>query len=167
MADAARRSAAAHLAQVDAGIARAPAHGGRGERRARSQAAAPARRARRRTRRGARRGLRAGGGAWRRTGGAGRRGSGAAAACLGAAATSSVPPDATSRRTSSAPTASTLPTSPPSATTVPATGDGISTVALSVITAASDLVLQHRLPDVDVPLDELRPRRRPRRRRAS
>ena len=38
--------------------------------------------------------------------------------------------------TSSAPTASTLPTSPPSATTLPATGEGISTVALSVMTAA-------------------------------
>src|SRR5882757_6896431 len=60
----------------------------------------------------------------------------AAAASRGAAATSSLPSPATSSRTSSAPTARTLPTSAPSATTVPATGDGISTVALSVITAA-------------------------------
>jgi len=40
-------------------------------------------------------------------------------------------------RISSEPTASTCPTSPPSPTTRPATGDGISTVALSVITSAS------------------------------
>ena len=40
-------------------------------------------------------------------------------------------------RISSAPTASNCPTSPPSACTVPAIGDGISTVALSVITSAS------------------------------
>ena len=42
-----------------------------------------------------------------------------------------------SMRISSAPTASTSPTDPPSATTEPATGAGISTVALSVITAAT------------------------------
>src|SRR5258708_9513627 len=57
-------------------------------------------------------------------------------ASRGAATTSSLPSPATSRRTSSAPTATTPPTSAPSATTVPATGDGISTVALSVMTAA-------------------------------
>jgi hypothetical protein len=39
-------------------------------------------------------------------------------------------------RTSSPPTASICPTSPPSASTFPATGEGISTVALSVITSA-------------------------------
>src|SRR3954447_11231024 len=66
----------------------------------------------------------------------GSRGGSAAAAGLGVATTSSLPAPATSRRTSAAPTASTLPTSPPRATTVPATGDGISTVALSVMTAA-------------------------------
>ena len=38
---------------------------------------------------------------------------------------------------SSEPTASTSPTAPPSASTLPATGVGISTVALSVITAAT------------------------------
>ena len=42
-----------------------------------------------------------------------------------------------SMRTSSAPTASTSPTAPPRASTLPATGVGISTVALSVITAAT------------------------------
>jgi hypothetical protein len=48
-----------------------------------------------------------------------------------------LPAPSTSRRISSEPTAISWPTSPPSATTVPATGDGISTVALSVITSAS------------------------------
>ncbi len=46
-------------------------------------------------------------------------------------------PPAVSMWIRSAPTASTVPTSPPSEATVPATGDGISTVALSVITSAS------------------------------
>ena len=61
----------------------------------------------------------------------------ATTASRGAAATSSLPSPATSRRTSSAPTARTPPTSAPRATTVPATGEGISTVALSVMTAAN------------------------------
>src|SRR5436190_2492726 len=68
------------------------------------------------------------------TGAVGRSAGGGAS--RGAATTSSLPSPATSRRTSSAPTATTPPTSAPSATTVPATGDGISTVALSVMTAA-------------------------------
>jgi hypothetical protein len=41
-------------------------------------------------------------------------------------------------RISSEPTAITWPTVPPRASTVPATADGISTVALSVITSASN-----------------------------
>jgi hypothetical protein len=46
------------------------------------------------------------------------------------------PAPSTSSRTSSDPTAICWPGSPPSATTLPATGEGISTVALSVITSA-------------------------------
>ena len=42
-----------------------------------------------------------------------------------------------SMRMSSEPTASTSPTAPPSASTLPATGVGMSTVALSVMTAAT------------------------------
>src|SRR5208337_607694 len=51
-----------------------------------------------------------------------------------------------SMRMSSAPTASTSPIPPPSLTTVPATGDGISTVALSVITAATTWSSRTRSP---------------------
>ena len=47
-----------------------------------------------------------------------------------------LPAPSTSNRISSPPTAITSPTLPPSATTLPTTGDGISTVALSVITSA-------------------------------
>ncbi len=53
----------------------------------------------------------------------------------GAGAESGIP--GASMRTSSEPTGSTSPTAPPSATTVPATGVGISTVALSVMTATT------------------------------
>ena len=62
---------------------------------------------------------------------------GAAAAAAGFAASAfRLPAPSISRRISSAPTASDSPTLPPSATTVPCTGDGISTVALSVMTSA-------------------------------
>ena len=57
-----------------------------------------------------------------------------AAAVLSAAAT--LPAPSTSMRMSSLPTAITSPGLPPSASTVPATGEGISTIALSVITSA-------------------------------
>jgi hypothetical protein len=63
-------------------------------------------------------------------------GEGASAAAAGDAGDEAAPPSC-SMRISSAPTASVWPTSPPSAITVPATDDGISTVALSVITSAS------------------------------
>ena len=67
-----------------------------------------------------------------------RRGAAGARPQRGAGA-APAPPSAApvSMRISSAPTASICPTSPPSASTRPATGDGISTVALSVITSAS------------------------------
>ena len=57
----------------------------------------------------------------------------------------------TSMRISSAPTASICPTSPPSASTWPATGDGISTVALSVITSASTWSSATVSPGLHVP----------------
>ena len=62
-----------------------------------------------------------------------------AGACAGAAATApsfTLPAPSTSMRISSEPTAITSPTLPPSDSTLPCTGDGISTVALSVMTSA-------------------------------
>ena len=53
------------------------------------------------------------------------------------------------------PTASICPTSPPSASTLPCTGDGISTVALSVITSASTWSSTTVSPGLHVPGDEL------------
>jgi hypothetical protein len=47
-----------------------------------------------------------------------------------------LPAPSTSSRINSAPTAINCPGCPPSVSTFPATGDGISTVALSVITSA-------------------------------
>src|SRR5437773_1300851 len=71
--------------------------------------------------------------------GAGGGGAGTATASFGTAAGAlrTLPVPSTSMRISSDPTAITLPISPPSDCTVPTTGDGISTVALSVITSAS------------------------------
>ncbi len=64
-------------------------------------------------------------------------GAGAGAAGVGAAAPSlTLPAPSTSMRISSEPTAITSPTLPPSDSTLPCTGDGISTVALSVMTSA-------------------------------
>src|SRR5690606_4155766 len=62
-----------------------------------------------------------------------RAGAGAGGASSGRA----LPAPSISSRISSLPTAMTSPTLPPSATTLPTTGDGISTVALSVMTPAS------------------------------
>jgi len=60
----------------------------------------------------------------------------AAGLAAGALAAAALPAPSTSRRISSAPTASDSPTLPPRPFTVPCTGDGISTVALSVMTSA-------------------------------
>ena len=130
--DAARRAAGLHGRQVDAELPRSRTDCRRGERPccatrvpvAAMLAVRCAGRAPSRWRKcdggGSRRRLRG------RDGGGRRRGcsSGFAALC-------------SSMRISSAPTASICPTSPPSASTRPATGEGISTVALSVITSAS------------------------------
>src|SRR6185369_18065445 len=62
--------------------------------------------------------------------------SGASAATGAGAAVVVAVPSSISIRIRSDPTASICPTSPPSASTLPATGDGISTDALSVITSA-------------------------------
>ncbi len=61
---------------------------------------------------------------------------GARVAAAVAARLRTLPAPSTSMRMSSLPTAITSPSLPPSASTVPATGEGISTVALSVITSA-------------------------------
>src|SRR5512141_585429 len=63
-------------------------------------------------------------------------GDGAGFAATGALA-AAVPPPSTSMRISSAPTAITSPMLPPREMTLPFTGEGISTVALSVITSAT------------------------------
>ncbi|OQC00847.1 MAG: hypothetical protein BWX79_02943 [Alphaproteobacteria bacterium ADurb.Bin100] len=62
---------------------------------------------------------------------------GRAVPAAGAAPAFRLPSPSTSRRISSEPTATARPMLPPSVSTRPATGEGISTVALSVITSAS------------------------------
>ena len=72
-----------------------------------------------------------------------------------AALPSALPAPATSMRISSLPTAITWPTLPPSASTVPATGEGISTVALSVITSARTWSSATASPGLHVPFHQL------------
>ena len=148
--DAARGPRPAHEAQVDAGFARPEAHRGRGERLFAGRARGAARR--RRATRGR------GGGASLRSASSLASGAGSGdprAPPKGALPAWRAPPQRPSprpsaagrglssagpaRRCGPAPSrpASTSPTAPPSATTVPATGVGISTVALSVMTATT------------------------------
>ena len=151
--DAPGRAGAAHLAQIDAGLARPLPHR-RARRAASRRAAAAARGAERRgrgaapaRRGGAARGAAAGGGS---CGGAGACGAsrGAAARRRSAAPGTSMPDELGADRQHVADLAA-------SASTVPATGDGISTVALSVITAATTWSSRDEVADLDVPFDDL------------
>ncbi|MCY1371158.1 hypothetical protein D9M69_582900 [compost metagenome] len=101
---------------------------------------------------GARRAAGASGGGATARGAAGGGGLGATATAAGGlaaagvatgagavgAASRALPAPSTSRRISSSPTAITWPGAPPRARILPATGEGISTVALSVMTSASN-----------------------------
>ena len=80
--------------------------------------------------------------------------SGATASCPASRVSVLGPSRSTSIHTSVEPTGTTSPTSAPRRAIVPATGDGSSTVALSVITSTTRLVLADHVADGHLPLDD-------------